>query len=528
MRSVRSLAAVLALAALVVTSCAPAQRATVPPTGPDTGGTAGATASAVASASAPAAPPVRVCGATRTGPAQPPPAAVRVDPAVVGDLTAKTEANPPGTTFWLAPGTHRLPKGEFAQVQPKDRDSYVGAPGAVLDGGGKNRYAFTGTASGVTIRSITVRGFVSPVNEGVVNHDSGARWVIEDNTLTDNRGAAMMAGTGQVMRGNCLKDNGQYGLNACCGSLQNLRLEGNEFVGNNADDVEKKHPGCGCSGAMKFWAVNGANIAGNWIHDNHGPGVWADTNNNDFLIEGNLIEGNDGAALFYETSYNAIVRDNMIRRNNLVDGKAFVDRGDSFPSGVIYLSESGGEARVKARTDRIEIYRNDFVDNWSGVTLWENSDRFCNSLANTSTGACTLLVDRVTKCKLPAITKPPLFDDCRWKTRRVWVHDNTFSVDPRAIDCSEGCARMAVFANFGTYPAWSPYKGEVVQRAIAFSQENRWYANSYRGPWTFTPVSVDLNLTPAQWQAPPYRQDQGSSFRGVTASPSSSQRVSSP
>jgi hypothetical protein len=26
------------------------------------------------------------------------------------------------------------------------------------------------------------------------------------------------------------------------------------------------------------------------VHDNHGTGLWADTNNNDFLIEDNLIE----------------------------------------------------------------------------------------------------------------------------------------------------------------------------------------------------------------------------------------------
>ena len=47
---------------------------------------------------------------------------------------------------------------------------------------------------------------------------------------------------------------------------------------------------------MKFWSVDGADIRGNWIHDNRGPGMWADTNNNDFLIERNLIEGNDGSA----------------------------------------------------------------------------------------------------------------------------------------------------------------------------------------------------------------------------------------
>ena len=78
---------------------------------------------------------------------------------------------------------------------------------------------------------------------------------------------------------------------------------------------------CGCTGGMKLWAVNGADIRGNWIHGNHGPGIWADTNNNDVLIEQNVIEDNDDTAIFYETSYNAIIRDNVIRRNNLVGGR---------------------------------------------------------------------------------------------------------------------------------------------------------------------------------------------------------------
>ena len=32
-----------------------------------------------------------------------------------------------------------------------------------------------------------------------------------------------------------------------------------------------------------------------------------------------------------------------------------------------------------------------FIDNWGGVILWENSNRFCNSPDNTSTGYCTLV-----------------------------------------------------------------------------------------------------------------------------------------
>ena len=453
------------------------------------------------------------CSHVPAGPASPPAGAVRVNPEVVGDLSAKTKANPPGTVFWLGPGTHRLLDDEYAQIAPKSGNTYSGAPDAVLDGRGRNRYAFTGNARKVTVQNLTVRGFTAPVNEGVVNHDSGAGWIIENNTLVDNRGAAMMAGRGQVVRGNCVKDNGQYGLNGCCGDITGLQLLGNEFVGNNADDIEAKVKNCGCTGAMKLWGVHGADIRGNWIHGNHGPGIWADTDNNDVVIEQNLIEDNDGIAIFYETSYNAIIRDNLIRRNSLVTGREFADRGDDFPVGAIYISESGGEPRIKARTDRIDIYRNDFESNWSGITLWENADRFCNSSANTSTGICTLLVTSESKCRRPAIDRPPLVDDCRWKTQRVAIHDNRFVFDPAVVTgCRPLCGRMAMISNFGTWPRWSPYRGDRVQRAITFDQQNTWYSNTYVGPWTFTTLDMKGNVTSNQWRSAPYNQDRGSTF----------------
>lgn len=457
------------------------------------------------------------CSAQRASPAQAPEGAVRVDPAIPGDLIAKTKANPEGTTFWLAAGSHFLGEGRFSQVLPKRGNTYIGAPGAVLDGRKVNQYAFSGEAADVTIRHLTVQGFVAPHNEGVVNHDSADGWTIEHNTIQHNSGAGLMAGARQRVLANCLRENGQYGMNAykAGNTITDLVVRGNEIVGNNTADWERRIEGCGCTGGIKFWAVNGADVVGNWVHDNRGAGLWADTNNNDFLITGNLIEDNDSTAIFYETSYNAVIRDNTLRRNNWVEGRAFAERGDSFPAATIYLSESGGEPRIPARTDRIEITGNLLEDNWSGITLWENADRFCNSPANTSSGSCTLLVDDPAKCSTPGIDTRPLYDDCRWKTQRVRIHGNHFALDPAVVGCTSSCGRMALLANFGTYPDWSPYVQETVQQAIRFEQDNVWHDNTYAGPWTFMPNDTSEVLEPEQWQTPPYRQDQGSTFTTV-------------
>ncbi|MGW3314344.1 right-handed parallel beta-helix repeat-containing protein [Streptomyces fungicidicus] len=460
-------------------------------------------------------PVARVCAEPGAGPSGAPAGAVTVDPSVTGDVAAKTRNSPPHTTFWLRPGTHRLAADRYAQVVPKTGNVYLGAPGAVLDGRKTNQYAFGGTARDVTLRHLTVQGFVAPHDEGVVNHDSADGWVIEHSTIQNNSGAGLMAGARQRVRANCLRGNGQYGMNAykAGGPLRDLVVEGNEITGNNTDDWERKRPGCGCTGGVKFWSVDGADIRGNWVHDNRGAGLWADTNNNDFRIEENVLEANDGAALIYETSYNAVVRENTIRRNNWVEGRKSADRGDSFPFATVYVSESGGEPRIPARTDRIEIHRNVLEDNWSGITLWENADRFCNSPANTSSGDCTLLVKDTGRCTRPEIATAPLYADCRWRTQRVDIHDNRFVLDKSVVDCAVKCDRMAVLANYGTYPDWSPYQGERVAEAITLEQHNRWHDNVYVGPWKFVAHDPSRVLDSAQWQGAPYRQDAGSTFR---------------
>ncbi|MGH3517111.1 MAG: right-handed parallel beta-helix repeat-containing protein [Haloechinothrix sp.] len=455
--------------------------------------------------------PARVCDsdARNGGPATPPEGAV----VVPAGNNANVDFARANTTYWFATGVHTLGSSEWGQIAPADNSTFIGAPGAILDGENVNRYAFTQRARDVTIKYLTIRNFVAPRDEGVVNHDSGNGWTIAHSTLTLNKGAAMMAGAGQQMIGNCLKDNGQYGLNAyqAGNKITNLVLEGNEFVGNNTDDWESRVDGCGCTGAMKFWSVDGADIRDNWIHDNRGPGIWADTNNNDFLIENNLIESNDGQAVFYEISYNAVIRDNVLRDNTWVAGREFANRRDNFPIGTIYVSEAGGDPRVPARTTLLEITGNVFDNNWGGVAGWENADRFCGT---NTTSECTLLVgeDNESKCVQPGIASEPLYSDCRWKTQRLRVHHNEFKIDTAEVGCSTAyCGLNALFANHGTWPDWSPYKGRKIQEAITFAQDNRWHDNTYIGPWRWVAYEPGRYLTFAQWQADPYNQDAGSS-----------------
>ncbi|MBE1592150.1 right-handed parallel beta-helix repeat-containing protein [Nonomuraea angiospora] len=463
-----------------------------------------------------------VCGSSSlNGPTTPPAGAVVV-PAGDNSGVNLRQAN---TTYYFETGTHTLGTDKYAQIMPGNGATFIGAPGAVLDGQRLNLFAFTQQATGVTIRYLTITGFVAPRDQGVVNHDSGDGWVVEHNTIRDNSGAALMAGATNKIRGNCLKDNGQYGLNAykAGNTITGLVVADNEFTGNNTEDWEHQVPGCGCTGGMKFWAVNGADVTGNWVHGNHGPGVWADTNNNDFLIENNLIEDNDSLAIFYEISYNVVIRNNTIRRNAWASGAERATKGDPFPEAAIYLSEADGEPRLNARTSKIEITGNLLQNNWGGITAWANADRFCNSPAST-TGDCTLIVGptNTSQCSAPAIASEPLYTNCRWWTKNVDVHHNTFAFDPSAVNggCpTQYCGHMALLSNWGTYPDWSPYKGAVIQQSIVHDSHNSWHDNTYTGPWQFRVTDMGNRIVPGLWVGPQYGQDAGSTFDGGTPVP---------
>ncbi len=103
--------------------------------------------------------------------AKAPAGAVSVDPAVVGDLAAKTKNSPPNTTFWLRPAAQAR-SGPLRPGHPQEGEQLPRCAGRGADGRKSNQYAFGGTASDVTIRYLTVQGFVAPRDEGVVNHDS--------------------------------------------------------------------------------------------------------------------------------------------------------------------------------------------------------------------------------------------------------------------------------------------------------------------------------------------------------------------
>ena len=161
------------------------------------------------------------------------------------------------------------------------------------------------------------------------------------------------------------------------------------------------------------------------------------------------------------------------------------------------------------RTQPFLIEHNIFVDNWGGVILWENSNRFCGSPDNSSTGYCTMVDPNATlkTCATPSLIKmQPYFSDCRWKTQNVLVAYNEFRFTPAAVGphctVSAGCGYNGVFSEYGSDPSWSPYHGDLVPEAISFHQNNKFEDNTYGGPWCFMGWQLGTSVGWTQWRAP--------------------------
>jgi Right handed beta helix region len=468
----------------------------------------------------PSAPPARICGNAAIlggGPAAAPAGAI----SVPAGSNAGVDFSQPRTTYWFAPGMHTLGAGQYTQIEPGHGSTFIGAPGAILDGRQANLYAFGGYGTDVTISYLTVQNFGGEgdnQDQGVVNVNSASGWTIDHSTIRDNAGAAVMLGSHNTLSHDCLQDNQQYGFNAYSPSGPvDLVLRNNEIAGNDTYNWEAHTSGCGCTGGGKFWAVKNATIENNWVHGNHSVGLWADTNNTGFEFKNNYISDNYDYGLIYEISYNARIEQNTFVRNGLKNGP----RSRGFPTSAIYVSESGADNRVKGDfRGTFLIAKNSFIDNWGGVILWENADRFCNSPANSSSGTCTLVdpsVATIKSCNATNIARQPYFGDCRWKTQNVLVESNLFSFNPADIGPSctpaNDCGFQGVFSQYGSYPSWSPYQKQVVEQQITFDQNNRFEANTYVGPWVFMIYEQGNAVSWAQWQGKSYKQDKASTLR---------------
>jgi hypothetical protein len=486
------------------------------------------------------APPAQVCSSNiwDTGPSAAP---VNATVVPAGDNTGFNFSQS-NTTYWFAPGEHTLGTGQYSTITPGNGSTYIGAPGAILDGKNNNQYAFSGGASNVRIAYLEVRNFgrgLDNNNEGVINHDAGTGWVMEYLNAHNNDGAAVFIGNENTVRYSCLKDNGQYGFSMYKdqvegdSAIKDIVIDHNEIVGNNQDNWEALEVGCGCTGGGKFWDVEGARVTNNYVHHNLSVGLWADTNDIDFLFDSNWVEQNSGEGIWYEISYNATISRNVLKRNNWTSG----NNNTGSPAPAIYISESGGDSRLQATTSGstdLRIQHNLLEDNFSGISIYENSNRFCNSNGNTSKTYCTPFV---TPTIIPSpynfaypnpinathpcytnISDAPYTANCRWHSKNVQVSNNEFRFTKANVPCAGTfCGVQSLFATGANNIPWAPaaYNTQNIQNNVMFNNNNKFFNNSYIGDWRFIKGSGE-GINWDTWRSSPYLQDNGSNITGQT------------
>jgi hypothetical protein len=216
-----------------------------------------------------------------------------------------------------------------------------------LRGNGISQPAFHGNADDVQVIGLEITGYGTRDQQGAVE-GSGARWVVWGNRVHDNATVGVrVTGDGSVIRGNRIHHNGQLGISVAY--ARNALVEWNEIAFNN---WQVEFNWGWEAGGTKFWATDGLVVRGNWSHHNHGPGLWSDKDNIRILYEGNLVEDNYASGIYHEIGYDAVIRDNVLRRN-----------------GFGHAAWLWGGGIVIASSQNVEIYRNVVEGNFNGITV---------------------------------------------------------------------------------------------------------------------------------------------------------------
>ncbi|MDR6871818.1 parallel beta-helix repeat protein [Bosea sp. BE125] len=204
-------------------------------------------------------------------------------------------------------------------------------------------YAFRNDgARGVIVKGLIVEKYATPAQQGAIfgdEHPRATAWLIEDNEVRFNSGSGIATGEGSVVRGNKVHHNGQLGISP---NGADVVIEGNEIYENNIYGFDASWE----AGGVKAGKVERLTLRANHVHDNYGSGLWCDVDCRSVLIEGNVVERNSDAGIFYEISFDAIIRNNTVRLNGT---------GRGGQQGSLWVWGAGIQI---AASERVRVYGN--------------------------------------------------------------------------------------------------------------------------------------------------------------------------
>jgi parallel beta-helix repeat protein len=160
-------------------------------------------------------------------------------------------------------------------------------------------------ADHVQILGLTIEMFANEAQSGAVN--GRPSWVVARCDVLLNHGIGVNA-VGTVVNSH-IHDNGQLGLGA--DGLAHGLFARDEIDHNNYAGFDPTWE----AGGAKWLRSSNVVVRDNRVHDNRGPGLWADTDNVDTTYTGNRVYDNLGPGIDHEASQRASITNNRLVRN---------------------------------------------------------------------------------------------------------------------------------------------------------------------------------------------------------------------
>lgn len=216
------------------------------------------------------------------------------------------------------------------------------------------------TVDNVTVANLVVEQAANPAQVGAIEsrqvtpYTAGSGWRIVNNEVRLNHGVGIGFAGASTVTGNFVHHQGQLGLGTWgAGSV----VTNNEISFNNAAGYSADWE----AGGSKIWMTERQTLTHNYVHDNMGPGLWADGGNIDTTYEYNKIADNWCAGIQHEISYDASIRYNKI------SGNGRRHKGWAWDAGI-QIQSSGG-------TKLIDIAYNEVTRNANGITVIDGGNR---------------------------------------------------------------------------------------------------------------------------------------------------------
>lgn len=258
-----------------------------------------------------------------------------VDIAPGTAIQSVINAHAGGTTYCLRAGVFAV----TSAITPRTGDTFVGEYGAILDGSGWATNDGTQAAfrahnqdiDDVTIQNLVIRNM--PQNGIHAFKDFADRWHVDHTEIAYSGVAGVALPNGGTVRNSFIHHSTISGYGAYLAN--DVVFENNELSYNGNES--------------KICLTRNVIFRNNHVHHNVN-GIWYDGENTGSLIEGNVIEDNDGQGVYYEVSGQGLIRNNIVRRN-------------------------GGNGIFITNSHAVEIYGNVLENNFRGIAYFVDCAR---------------------------------------------------------------------------------------------------------------------------------------------------------